>query len=85
MHLSQSKVCFFINFIKKKSIELKKITYRKPPGVPELEGNTKQRTNGRNQISTLNNFRVRAVFEASLSFMKNEFYDKKKKKKKKKK
>ena len=32
---------------------------------------------GRNQISTLNNF----LFEASLSFMKNEFYEKKKKKK----
>ena len=34
-----------VNFIKKKSIELKKITYRKSPGVPELEVNTKQRTN----------------------------------------
>ena len=33
-----------VNFIKKKSIELKKITYRKSPGVPELEVNTKQRT-----------------------------------------
>ena len=32
------------NFIKKKSVELKKITYRKSPGVPELEVNTKQRT-----------------------------------------